>query len=136
MQTVGNQPSIDVYEAGRKSMGVAYLLWFFLGTFGVHRFYLRRRTSAWVQFGIHVGGWLLLALALWHAGQGSVVHVDEPGLYQMTTSWSAVVGGGVLAWLGGVLLAIVWPWWVIDALLIPGMTNDFNRRLQNAIGRA
>ena len=28
------------YDANKKSAGVAYLLWFFLGLFGAHRFYL------------------------------------------------------------------------------------------------
>lgn len=28
------------YQARSKSTGIAYLLWFFLGGFGVHRFYL------------------------------------------------------------------------------------------------
>ncbi len=28
------------YDAAKKSVGIAYLLWFFLGAFGVHRFYL------------------------------------------------------------------------------------------------
>ena len=28
------------YDANRKSTGVAYLLWFFLGSLGAHRFYL------------------------------------------------------------------------------------------------
>ncbi|MGI4797822.1 MAG: TM2 domain-containing protein [Janthinobacterium lividum] len=28
------------YDAAKKSVGVAYMLWFFLGAFGVHRFYL------------------------------------------------------------------------------------------------
>ena len=28
------------YDANKKSAVVAYLLWFFLGTFGAHRFYL------------------------------------------------------------------------------------------------
>ena len=30
------------YDAHKKSAAVAYLLWFFLGTFGAHRFYLSR----------------------------------------------------------------------------------------------
>ena len=39
------QPSADVmammrYDANKKSTGLAYVLWFFLGGFGVHRFYL------------------------------------------------------------------------------------------------
>ncbi len=130
-----NPPPIDAYEAGRKSAGIAYLLWFFLGTFGVHRFYLKRTTSGWVQFGIHVGGWLLLGIAAWRVGHGSVMHIDRPGMHIMTTSWSAVMGGGLLGWLGGCLLAIVWPWWLVDAFLIPGMTSDFNRRLAAVLGR-
>jgi TM2 domain-containing membrane protein YozV len=28
------------FESGKKSAGIAYLLWFFLGLFGAHRFYL------------------------------------------------------------------------------------------------
>ena len=28
------------YDANKKSVGVSYLIWFFLGMFGVHRFYL------------------------------------------------------------------------------------------------
>lgn len=33
------------YDVNRKSTGVAYLLWFFLGGFGAHRFYLGRGGS-------------------------------------------------------------------------------------------
>lgn len=34
------------YDAAKKSAGVAYALWFFLGFFGAHRFYLERTGSA------------------------------------------------------------------------------------------
>lgn len=50
------------YDAAKKSVGVAYLLWFFLGAFGVHRFYLGEwgmgililacTTLAFVTFGL------------------------------------------------------------------------------------
>ncbi len=33
------------YDAGKKSVGIAYLLWFFLGGIGVHRFYLGKWLS-------------------------------------------------------------------------------------------
>src|SRR3546814_13644655 len=78
-------------------MGLAYLLWFFLGTFGAHRFYLKRTGSGWVQFGVHVGGWLLIALALWRVGQGSYVETAQSGAYMMRMSRSAALGGGILA---------------------------------------
>lgn len=34
------------YDANKKSTLIAYLAWFFLGIFGVHRFYLNRTRSA------------------------------------------------------------------------------------------
>lgn len=30
------------YDANKKSAGIAYILWFFFGTLGAHRFYLGR----------------------------------------------------------------------------------------------
>ena len=33
------------FEANKKSVGVAYLLWAFFGGFGAHRFYLGRSGS-------------------------------------------------------------------------------------------
>ena len=33
------------YDANKKSAGIAYLLWFFVGLFGGHRFYLGRTGS-------------------------------------------------------------------------------------------
>lgn len=35
-----------VFESSKKSALVAYILWFFLGGFGAHRFYLGRTGSA------------------------------------------------------------------------------------------
>ena len=39
-----------------KSLKVAYILWFFLGAFGIHRFYLRQTKTGWMM--------LLLAIAV------------------------------------------------------------------------
>ncbi len=43
------------YDANKKSAGVAYLLWFFFGCFGGHRFYVGKTLSAVIM--------LLLAIA-------------------------------------------------------------------------
>jgi TM2 domain-containing membrane protein YozV len=69
------QPTYIVHGAVTKSAGVAYLLWFFLGGFAAHRFYLRRTWSAvvflavwwggWASIGIGVGILLLVAGAIW-----------------------------------------------------------------------
>lgn len=63
------------YDARRKSTAVAYLLWFFLGGFGAHRFYLGRVGSGAMQLAllllggllsiVLVGFALLAALGIW-----------------------------------------------------------------------
>lgn len=65
---------------------VAYLLWFFLGMFGAHRFYLGRWLSGLVMLGLF--------------GLGSAL---------------------AFILVGYIPLALVGLWWVLDALLIPGM---------------
>ena len=45
-----------VFESKRKSMGIAYLLWFFFGFFGVHRFYAGKTKSAIVQLVLTLTG--------------------------------------------------------------------------------
>lgn len=42
----------------KKSVGMAYLLWFFLGVFGIHRFYLNRKGSAIALLALFVTGWI------------------------------------------------------------------------------
>ena len=50
---------IMLYDAQKKSPGVAYLWWFLLGFLGAHRFYLKRPGSGIAQAIAHIGGtWL------------------------------------------------------------------------------
>ncbi|WP_205478504.1 TM2 domain-containing protein [Sphingomonas arenae] len=51
-----------VFEANKKSTGASYLLWFFLGGFGAHRFYLGRTGSAIAQLLLGLLGWIPLFL--------------------------------------------------------------------------
>ena len=88
------------YDAGKKSVGIAYLLWFFLGWLGLHRFYLARPLS----------GILMLIL----------------------TAISTVLTIVVIGHFG---LFIVGVWWLLDALLIPGMTRVYNERLIARLSR-
>lgn len=50
------------YEAEKKSQGIAFVLWWLLGIFGAHRFYLNRKATAIVQLllAISVVGWVVL----------------------------------------------------------------------------
>ena len=45
------------YEAQRKSVLVAYLLWFFLWFLAGHRFYAGKPVSAIIQLLLHAIGW-------------------------------------------------------------------------------
>ncbi len=54
--------STSVAPAQEKSVGIAYLLWFFLGALGVHQFYLGR-TGRGVSY-IFTFGWLGIGLLI------------------------------------------------------------------------
>ena len=88
------------YDIEKKSLLVSYLLWFFLGYVGGHRFYLGRPVS----------GFIMLALSA-------------------ITLLLTVVSFGVL----GFLRAVVGLWWLIDALLIPGMAAGSNTRIADRV---
>ena len=66
--TAGSGLSADTqalmaFESNKKSVGVAYLLWFFTGGLGGHRFYLGRTGSAVAQLALTVFGWIGLLAA-------------------------------------------------------------------------
>jgi TM2 domain-containing membrane protein YozV len=87
------------YDADKKSTFIAYLLWFFLGLFGLHRFYLGRFMSGFLMLVLHGLSWL---------------------------TWYILIG-----FLGFGLLGL---WWLIDALLIPGMVRRYNHALIDRLG--
>lgn len=53
-----------MYDANRKSAGVAYLLLIFLGGFGAHRFYLGRSGTAAAQLVLSIIGVVLAIVAI------------------------------------------------------------------------
>lgn len=53
-----------LYDAHKKSAGVAYLLWFFLGGLGAHRFYTGRAGSASAMIALNALGWITLAFVI------------------------------------------------------------------------
>jgi TM2 domain-containing membrane protein YozV len=57
-------------DAAPKSILVAYILWFFLGWFGVHRFYVGRAASGTILFVITV-----VSFALIHVSIGLVLMI-------------------------------------------------------------
>ncbi len=51
-----------LFEANRKSVAATYLLWFFLGMFGAHRFYAGSKKTGFIQLALllSIVGWLVL----------------------------------------------------------------------------
>ena len=49
----------DQYNSNGKSTTVAYLLWFFLGGFGAHRFYMGRMGSGFGMLGLFLASCVL-----------------------------------------------------------------------------
>ena len=92
--------NLSAYEARRKSTGVAYLWWFFLGLFGAHRLYAARDASGWWLMALHVGGWALLAAAFfWGADRSTQTYETAFGVASMT-SITATAKGSALFWTG------------------------------------
>jgi TM2 domain-containing membrane protein YozV len=56
----GDARAMMMFEANKKSTVVAYLLWFFFGSFGGHRFYAGKTGSAVAQLLLSIFGFLLI----------------------------------------------------------------------------
>lgn len=61
----GDEPPVRQGASGpvfyrAKSMGTAYVLWFFCGGISAHRFYLGFLTSAMIQLAVLMFGWMLV----------------------------------------------------------------------------
>lgn len=59
------------FEAEKKSTGITYLLWFLLGGFGAHRFYLGRTGSVIAMLVIFILSWVLTFVVI--GGLGFIV---------------------------------------------------------------
>lgn len=87
--TQSNYSTYPHYQ--RKEPVVAWILWFFLGVFGGHRFYLKQYTEGFML----LGAWVFLVLIL--------------------SSLFGVVG---LPTLGVVCIVLVWVWWIVEAFTL------------------
>lgn len=52
-----NQPPQHIVVHSAKESWLAYVLWFFLGNVGIHKFYLRQNVMGIVYLGLSLLGW-------------------------------------------------------------------------------
>ena len=91
---MSNPNAMMMYDANKKQALIAYVLWFFVGIFGGHRFYLGRTSSALIML---VG-----------------------------TILSFILTFVLIGFLGFFIIGV---WALVDAFLIPGMVEQYNRDL-------
>jgi TM2 domain-containing membrane protein YozV len=127
-------PDLALYEGGRKSLGLAYGLWFFLGLFGAHRFYTRAGKTGWIMLALHVGGWVLLAIAFYTHSETTTQSYETAFGVGSMTEVTMNGGGGILAVLGQAMRGAAWVWWLIDIFLVPGLVRRWNLRLASGLG--
>lgn len=84
------------FQASKKSTGLAYVLWFFLGSIGGHRFYLRRGWSAATMIVLAILGWSTIAFGV------GVVFLAPLGIWLLVDLFTIP---GMVAKLNGELMA-------------------------------
>ncbi|MGI4878020.1 MAG: NINE protein [Janthinobacterium lividum] len=125
--------NIAAYEAERKSTVLAYVLWFFLGSLGVHRFYAAATRSGLILLAIHLAGWAAITAAWLQGGLPVRETTTGPGFSSTTVLWASVPNGP-LGTLGAVLLGIVGIWVFVDLFLTYGLVRRYNALLATRVG--
>jgi TM2 domain-containing membrane protein YozV len=89
----------------KKSAGLAYVLWFFIGGSGAQNFYLGKPLLGLLQLGCAVVGGVMLATGL-------------------------AAGGTPSAAIGIALLALLGLTWIMDLFLIPSRVRAYSNRVR------
>jgi hypothetical protein len=120
-------PSIQL-SASTKSTGVAYVLWFFFGGIGAHKFYLGRPGIGILYIGMFVLFWLgmfsLLSLAI--ETRDAIAFATQHGPYSAPRdgSWGMSYGLGAPAMLMPLSIAVIY-----DLVTMPSQVHAANARL-------
>ncbi len=123
------------FEKHKKSTGLAYVLWFFLGTLGVHRIYIGK---AWSGIGYLILGALAWNFLIAHiAGPSGAVRLAvwlgdlHPSLLRpaaiVIDLYPAFIGSAVILWI------IIGIWWIVDLFTIPRQIRKIYERTESRI---
>ncbi|TFU03804.1 TM2 domain-containing protein [Polymorphobacter arshaanensis] len=99
---------LDTFEGKQRSVIAAYVLWFFLGRFGAHRFYLGYKRSALIMLALSVAGLIATTIAAW--GSAKVSGADFNSALQTVL----LAPNTLLGWIGDLILGGMTIWWLLD----------------------
>jgi hypothetical protein len=98
-----------------KSMGIAYILYFFLTGISAHRFYLNRIGSAIFQIFLFAFGWAGILV-------GSIIQINS-----YSSNFSGLQAFGTIS-------IIIWAFWIlVDLFLTAKMTNEENEKIKQSM---
>ena len=99
-------------EKYKKSTGLAYVLWLFIGTLGIHKFYIGKITMGIIYLVLGIGAWISLTFGITAAASGLLEGVET------------VASGGEVGMATGFILFIIFiiilgVMLIIDLVTIP-----------------
>ena len=101
----------------QKSLTTAYLWWLFLGIFGAHRFYFRKRKSGFALF--YASIFWILSLFVISEPFGIIVLVQKMEPLEKFLLEFGQIGRIFSATIFIILLTFPFLWWLSDAFRIP-----------------
>jgi hypothetical protein len=108
----------------RKSVVIAFVIWFLIGTFFIHRVYLNKGKAALVaeivacSLGLIGAAIMAMSWSLWMVGG---------------TALLIVLLGVVLGLIGAIMTFILFIVWLLDVLSIWGWVEDYNEAVENRL---
>jgi len=116
-----------------KSTLLAYLLWFFLAGWGVHRFYLGHIKSALAMIALTLINTIFLVIPFMiQLFKLSACMERYPRSYdRMCGGFDNLFGG--LMFIGAAAAVAIAVWFIVDAFLIPGMVRRKNDELRQRL---
>ena len=123
-KTISEASILMQFEAHRKSATPGYILWFFLGLMGAHRFYAEKWKTALLQ---------LLGGLSWIGGAGIYTFttaLSSDTLSSSTLDANNISGGGYLILCFALFCAI---WTLLDVFFINRWIRKYNLKLANSL---
>ena len=112
-----NTQNMMWYESQKKSVGIAYLFWFFLGLFGGHRFYLQKKGTGAAILTITIVSLFLMVISL--------ILMDESSFMDESSSQPDDPFAGSF-FLGFITFLISIIWVLVDAFYLPKIVRIYN----------